>query len=233
MSKATLNAKKRDKSGKGAARTLRSEGRVPAVLYGRELESVHLSVDAHEAERLFHSISVDNTIVDLAVEGEKKPYQTLVREIQTHPWKAKLLHVDFLRIQEGVAVDLDVPIRLIGVPTGVRLGGGVLEQMVHDLPIRCVPSKIPESYELDVTGLELNGSLHVSDIALGEGVEVRIPLDRPVCLVAIPRIVEEVVTTVPTLEGAEPIEGAEPAEGAGAPTAEGGDAGEKKDKKDK
>ena len=236
MAKATLKAKKRDGSGKGVARTLRREGRVPAVLYGRELEALHLSVDAHEAERLFHSISVDNTIVDLDVEGEKKPYQTLVREIQTHPWRNAMLHVDFLRIQEGVAVDLEVPIRLLGVPAGVRLGGGVLEQMVHDLPIRCVPSKIPEAFELDVTGLEVNGSLHVSDIKLGEGVETRIPLDRTVCSVAIPKIVEEVVTTVPTLEGAELAEGAEgapAAEGAAAAPAEGGAAkADKKDKKD-
>ena len=227
MAKATLNAKTRDNSGKGVARTLRREGRVPAVLYGRELESIHLSVDAHEAEKLFHSISVDNTIVDLAVDGETKPYQTLVREIQTHPWRNGLLHVDFLRVQEGVAVDLDVPVRLIGVPAGVRLGGGVLEQMIHDLPIRCIPSKIPESFELDVSPLELNGSLHVSDIVLAEGVEVRIAPDRTVCSVAIPRIVEEVVATVPVLEGAEAAEGAAAADGAaaaeGAAPAEGGD----------
>jgi large subunit ribosomal protein L25 len=231
MAKANLKAKKRDDSGKGAARTLRRAGRVPAVLYGRELEAIHLSLDAHEAEKLFHSISVDNTIVDLDVEGEKKPYQTLVREIQAHPWRANLLHVDFLRIQEGVAVDLEVPVKLNGVPAGVRLSGGVLEQMVHDLPIRCVPSKIPESFELDVTGLELNASLHVYDIKLGEGVEVRIPLDRTVCSVAIPKLVEEVVATVPTLEGAEGVEGAVPAEGAAA--ADGEAAAEKPEKEEK
>lgn len=232
MAKANLKAKKRDESGKGSARTLRREGRVPAVIYGRELEPVHLSVDAHEAQKLFHSISVDNTIVDLDVEGEKKPYQTLVREIQMHPWRPVMQHVDFLRIQEGVAVDLEVPIRLSGVPAGVRLGGGVLEQMVHDLPIRCVPSKIPEAFELDVTGLEVNQSLHVSDIKLAEGVESRIPADRTICLVAIPRLVEEAVTVAPTVEGAEGAEGAAPAEGAAAAAGEGGDK-DKKDKKDK
>jgi len=232
MAKATLQAKKRDSSGKGVARTLRREGRVPAVLYGRELEAIHLSVDAHDAERLFHSISVDNTIVDLAVEGEKKPFLTLVREIQTHPWRPQLLHVDFLRIQEGVAVDLDVPIRLLGVPAGVRLGGGVLEQMIHDLPIRCEPSKIPDSIELDVSNMEVNASLRVADLVLPDGVEVRVPGDRTVCSVAIPKIVEEVVTAVPTLEGAEAAEGAAPAEGAAAAEGEGDKAGEKKDKKD-
>jgi large subunit ribosomal protein L25 len=236
MAKATLKAKKRDGSGKGTARTLRRAGRVPAVLYGRELDAIHLSVDAHEAERLFHSISVDNTIVDLEVEGEKKPYQTLVREIQAHPWRAALLHVDFLRVQEGVAVDLEVPVRLNGVPAGVRLAGGVLEQMVHDLPIRCVPSKIPQSFELDVTNLELNQSLRVSDIVLGEGIEVRIPADRTICLVAIPRLVEEVVTTVPTLEGVEGVEGVEgaaPAEGAAAAEGEGAEKAEKPEKGEK
>ena len=233
MAKATLNAKKRDGSGKGSSRTLRRAGRVPAVLYGRELESMHLSVDAHEAERLFHSFSVDNRIVDLAVEGEKKAFQTLVREIQTHPWRPALLHVDFLRIQEGVAVDLEVPIRLLGVPAGVRLGGGVLEQMVHDLPIRCEPSKIPEVIELDVSGLEVNASLRVADLALPDGVEARVPGDRTVCSVAIPKIVEEVVTAVPALDGGEAAEGAAPAEGAAAGEGDAGvmaDKGEKKDK---
>lgn len=207
--KATLNAQKRDDLGKGASRTIRRAGRVPAVLYGRELESIHLSVDAHEATRLFHSISVDNTIVDLSVEGEKKPYQTLVREIQTHPWKDSLVHIDFLRIQEGVAVDLEIPVELVGVPVGVRLSGGVLEQIVHELEVRCIPSKIPESFTLDVSGLDINQSLHVSDIPVTEGVEILMPGEQTICAVAIPRIVEEAELAEPVVaaEGEEPAEG--------------------------
>lgn len=220
-SKAMLKAQKRDGKGKGAARTLRRAGRVPAVLYGRELEAVHLSVDAHEAELLFHAISVDNTIVDLEVEGEKKPYQTLVREIQTHPWKANLVHIDFLRIQEGVAVDLEVPVSLVGVPVGVRLNGGVLEQIVHELAVRCIPSKIPEKFELDVSALDVNQSLHVSDIPLTEGVEILAAPDQTICAVAIPRVVEEAQLEAPVVEGPTP---AEPAEGAAG--GEGGKGGE-------
>jgi len=216
--KATLKAQKREDLGKGASRTLRRTGRVPAVLYGRELESVHLSVDSHEAEHLFHSISVDNTIVDLSVDGEKKPYQTLVREIQTHPWRDTLVHIDFLRIQEGVAVDLEVPVELIGVPVGVRLKGGVLEQIVHELEVRCIPSKIPESFTLDVTELDINDSLHVSDIQLPEGVEILMSPDQTICAVAIPRVVEEAELAEPVVvaEGEEAAEGEakEPAEGA-------------------
>jgi large subunit ribosomal protein L25 len=189
--KAVLHAQKREGTGKGVARKLRQAGRVPAVLYGRELDSIHLSIDAHEAEHLFHSISVDNTIVSLEVEGEKEAYETLVREIQTHPWKAHMLHVDFLRIQAGVEVDLDVPVHLEGVPAGVRLSGGILEQVIHELPVRCIPSKIPESFVLDVTDLDLNEALHVSDIPLEEGVEIRVSADRTICSVAVPRVEEE------------------------------------------
>ena len=223
---ATLKAQKRDDLGKGASRTLRRAGRVPAVLYGRELDAIHLSVDAHDAEHLFHSISVDNTIVDLTVEGEKKPYQTLVREIQTHPWRDSLVHIDFLRIQEGVAVDLEIPVELVGVPLGVRLKGGVLEQIVHELAVRCVPSKIPESFTLDVTDLDINQSLHVSDIPVTEGVEILMSPDQTICAVAIPRIVEEAELAEPVVaaEGEEPVEG-EAAEAKEAADEKGGDEG--------
>jgi large subunit ribosomal protein L25 len=172
---------------------------------------MHLSIDAHEADHLFRSISVENTIVSLKVEGEKQPYETLVREIQTHPWRAAMLHVDFLRIQAGVAVDLDVPVHLEGVPLGVRLSGGVLEQIIHELPVRCIPSKIPESFILDVTNLDLNDSLHVSDIVLEEGIELRTDADQTICAVTVPRVIEEgeaAETPEPGLVGGEGVEGA-------------------------
>ena len=102
-----------------------------------------------------------------------------------------MLHVDFLRIQKGVKVDLDVPVHLEGVPAGVRLSGGVLEQIIHELPVRCIPSKIPESFVLDITDLDLNDSLHVADIPLEEGVEIRIDGEQTICAVAVPRVVED------------------------------------------
>ena len=223
--KTVLQAQKREGTGKGVARKLRQAGRVPAVLYGRELESLHLSVDAHDADHLFRSISVDNTIVTLKVEGEKAPYETLVREIQTHPWKASMLHVDFLRIQAGVEVDLDVPVALEGIPVGVRLSGGVLEQIIHELPVRCIPSKIPESFILDVTDLDLNDSLHVSDIVLEDGIELRLDGDQTICAVAVPRVVEEAEVVEEELEPGlvgEGAEGAEGEEGAEEPAGESG-----------
>ena len=190
---ATLNAQKREGTGKGFARQLRLAGRVPAVLYGRDLETMHLSVDTHEAEHLFHSISVENTIVALKVKGEKQPFQTLIRDSQTHPFKASLLHIDFLRVQKGVAVDVEVPLRLMGIPVGVQNSGGVLEQVLNELPIKCIPSRIPESIEVDVTGLDVNESLHVYDLEIEEGIAITIDDSLTICAVAIPKIIEEVV----------------------------------------
>lgn len=224
---AKLGADKRDGTGKGVARKLRQDGKVPAVLYGRELEAMHLSVDVREAEHLFHAISVENTIVELKVKGEREPYQTLVREIQTHPWKASLLHIDFLRIQADVAVDVEIPVHLVGVPIGVKQNGGVLEQIIHELPVRCLPGKIPESIEIDVSALDINDSLHVSDIHLGEHVEVTIDADRTVCSVAVPRVVEEPVAEAEPVEGAVP-EGEEAA-GAEGGAAEGGEGSDRED----
>lgn len=183
----TLAAERREGTGKGVARKLRQNGRLPAVLYGRDMESIHLSLDAHDTEYLFRNISVDNTIVEVAIEGEKETHQTLVREIQSHPWKATLMHVDFLRIQKGVAVEMDVPLHLNGIPVGVRLGGGVIEQVIHDLPIRCIPSNIPESIEVDITHMDLNDVLHVADITFGEGIEVMVAPERTICSIAQPK----------------------------------------------
>jgi large subunit ribosomal protein L25 len=185
-----LGAVKRAESGKGVARKLRASGWVPAVLYGKDMEAISLSVDAHEAGHLFQAISVENTIVELKVKGEKGSFQTLVREIQTHPVRADLIHIDFLRIQKGVMVDVEIPVNLEGIPVGVKMAGGTLEQIVHQLPVRCIPSKIPETLDVDVSELDVGDSLHVSDIAVPEGVEVTIDLDQTVCAVAAPRAEE-------------------------------------------
>lgn len=219
---AKLTAQKREGTGKGVARKLRAGGRIPAVLYGRDMETVHLSVDAHEAGHLFHAIAVDNTIVSLEVEGDKEAHETLVRDIQTHPWKGSLVHIDFYRIQAGVEVDVDVPVHLNGIPKGVKDDGGTLEQTIHDLPVRCIPSKIPESIEIDVSHLEINDVIHIYDIDVGEGVEVRIAQERTICSVAMPRAEEEPEVDEDLLEP-ELVDGAEGEEPTGEAESDAGD----------
>jgi large subunit ribosomal protein L25 len=218
---ATLHAQKRDGTGKGVARKLRAGGRVPAVVYGQGEDAVALTLDAHDARHLFERISVENTIVELSVDGEVM--ETLVREVQVHPFRPELLHVDFYKVQKGVKVHVEIPVHLIGTPEGVKSHGGVLQQVVHDLPVLTIPSLIPDSFEVDVSGLDVGDSLHVSDIELPEGVEVQLDLERTLCSVIIPKgLTAEEEGEVDDEEGLEPElvgeegEGGEPGEDEGA-----------------
>lgn len=219
----TLKAERRDETGKGAARKLRASGKLPAVVYGADGETVSLTLDYHDAEHLFYSISVENTIVNLDLEGESVPVPSLIREIQTHPYKPEVLHVDFLRVQEGVEVELEIPIHLEGTPVGVKDEGGVLEQTIYMLPIRCLPNAIPEHVGASVTELDIHDSLHVGDLVLPEGVTILLDLDRTVCSVQAPSLAEveveeeEELAEEPELIGAEgeEVEDEEAAEDAG------------------
>ena len=208
---ATLKAEKRDATGKGVARKLRAAGRLPAVVYGQGEEALSITLDAAEAYHLFHNISVENTIVDLEVEGEKGSVQTLVREIQVHPFKSDLIHVDFYLLQKGVKVDVEIPLHLNGTPAGVKSSGGILQQVIHELPVSVVPSMIPDSFEIDVSHLDVGDSLHVSDVELPEGVEeIKLELDRTICTVVLPKAATETdededgEVAEPEIVGAEP-----------------------------
>lgn len=187
----TITATPREGRGKGDARKLRDTGRVPGVVYGRHEDTRAISLDAHELEQLFSRISVENTIIELSVEGEKEAVSTLVREVQSHPYRAQVLHVDFYQVHAGEELEVDVPIRLEGVPLGVREEGGVLDHVIHDLAVKCLPSRIPGVLTLDVSALEIGDSLHVRDIDLPEGVTSMIDGERTVCGVAAPRLEEE------------------------------------------
>ena len=207
---ATLNAEKRAGIRKGANRKLRATGHVPAILYGKGQEPLPLSVSAREAAHLFQQISVENTIIELTVEGEDK-IQVLVREVQVASVRPDLLHIDFYKIQKGVKLEVEVPVNLEGVPAGVRNEGGTLEQIIHEVPVRCLPDQIPEEISVDVTGLQIHDSLHISDLRAPEGVEILADPEQTLCIVSAPRLeVEPVPAEAPVTEviGAEP-EGAE------------------------
>ena len=212
----TLSAETREGIRKGANRKLRATGRVPAVLYGKDAEPTLLSVDAREAERLFQQISVENTIIELQVKGDGAKVQALVREVQVATLRPDLLHIDFYKIQKGVKLEVEIPVHLLGIPNGVRNDGGVLEQLIHEIPVRCLPDQIPEAIDFDVTGLDLQDSLHVSDLTIPEGVEVLMDLERTLCVVSVPRVIAEPAAAEPVeteVIGAETIEGAEEGEG--------------------
>lgn len=182
---ATLKAEIREGRGKGLARRLRAAGRIPAVIYGRGVQDRSLSVDALEVERLFSRISVENTVINLDVEGTTVP--VLVREVQSHPFKPQILHVDFYQVRAGEKVSVQIPLQLTGTPEGVK-AGGVLDVTLHEVAVRCVPSAIPESIEVDVSGLQIGDALHVGDISMPKGVELETDAATTVCTVSVPTV---------------------------------------------
>ena len=205
---AGLMAKRRHETGKGAARRLRAEGQIPAVLYGKDQEPISLTLDAREALRLFHSISVENTIVNVQIDDDKEALETLVREIQMHPYRPDLVHVDFYCIERGVALEVDIPANYVGTPQGVR-DGGILEVILHEIRVKCIPSKIPDTIEIEISALDIGDSIHANEISMEEGVELLTDPGQTVCLVSAPRVEEEEVVE----EDLEGVEGLEDAEG--------------------
>jgi large subunit ribosomal protein L25 len=203
MATAQLSATPRDGTGKGAARTLRAEGRIPAVIYGHGRDPQALAIDNRELEKLLSRISAESTVIDLALDG--KTARTLIREIQRHPFKRQILHVDFQELVAGEKVTVRIPIVLTGVPDGVRQEGGVLDQTLRELEVEVDPANIPNHIEIDVTPLGIGNSIHVRDIKLPEGAEYMGDEDASVCVVSAPRAVVETVAATEEVEAtAEP-----------------------------
>lgn len=202
MASANLSVTARENSGKGVARSLRRDGRVPAVIYGHGREPQTLSINTRDLEKLLEHISAENTVIDLDVDGTNS--RTLIREIQRHPFKRQILHVDFQELVAGEKVIVRVPVILIGVPDGVRMDGGILDQTMRELEVEVDPSNIPNHIEVDVTKMVIGSSLHVSDITLPEGVEVVAEEDASVAVVSAPRAAVEAVATEEAAAGAEP-----------------------------
>lgn len=187
---AALSAQKRTETGKNNNRKLRASGRVPAVLYGHGEETRPVSVDAHELERLFSHIHVESTIIDVTVEGERAPLKALVREVQRHPVRPEVTHVDFYIIHAGESLTVDVPLRIVGNAPGVRIGG-LLQQTMDTVEVRCLPDQIPEQIDVDISSLEIGDSIHVRNLVVPDGVEVLVDEDRTVCSVVPPTVSAE------------------------------------------
>jgi large subunit ribosomal protein L25 len=200
-----LSAALRQENGKSAARKLRAGGRIPAVIYGRGERTRSLTLDAHELDRLLASVHYENTVIRLAVEGDKREVRALLRDVQRHPSRQHLLHVDLLQIHKGEKVQVSLPVRLVGTATGVR-AGGLLQHTTTDIEIRCVADNIPEQIDVDVSQLEIGDSVHVRDLTVPAGVEVLEDGDRTICSVAPPTVAaaEEEEEAVPEAETGEP-----------------------------
>jgi large subunit ribosomal protein L25 len=183
---ATLTAQPREGRGKNAARALRRSGRIPAVVYGHGDQTQALSVDSLELEKLLASISVENTLIELQIEGAANS-RALIREVQYHPYKPLVLHVDLYQVHAGEKIHLQVPVRLVGSPVGVREEGGVLDHVLYDLEVECLPRDIPEVVEVDVSTLGIGESIRVRDVQVAN-VRILNDEDLPICSVTAPTV---------------------------------------------
>ena len=196
MASVPFNATKRSATGKGVARKLRAAGKVPAVIYGHAREAQALEIEHHALQLLLEKHPYQSTVIALSVDGTTS--NTLIREIQRHPFKKQIVHVDFQELVAGEAVTVPVPLQFVGTPEGVRHGGGLLDQILHELEVACDPANIPHHIVVDVTALTIGHSIHAGEIALPAGCTLVSDADATVCVCAAPKVEAE----APAAEGA-------------------------------
>lgn len=234
MAKVELKANKREEKRK-KNKGIRKQGLIPAVVYGRKYKSTPVSIDMREfKKKVLLSDAGLNLIFTLKIDKDKIPVKT--QSVQKNPLTDEILHLDFVNVIMDEAIKTKVPVELIGLPIGVKEGGGVLVHGLREIEIKCLPGDIPDKFEIDVSALEIGHSFHVSDLKISKKVEILGSLTEMIANVSPPTKEEEVAAPVPTPEEVAAAE-AEPAiaeeqvkEKAppGAPPAEKPPAGEKK-----
>jgi len=222
-----LKAWARQGSGKGGARAVRREGRVPGILYGDRLEPQTISVDYRAITQQFHTGHFQSTVFVLDVEGKKT--RVIPRAVQLDPVRDFPIHVDFLRLGKDALVTVEVPVRFLNEAASPGLKrGGVLNIVRHEIPVRCPADAIPDHFEVDLTGLEIGDSVHISAVKLPEGVRPTITERDFTVATIVGRAAEEPVPGAVAAEAAVP--GAEGAEAAPAEEAEDEDKDKEKPK---
>ena len=165
-------AEPRKDQGKGASRRLRRTGKVPAILYGAGKEPVLLTLDHNELLKQLDNEAFYSHILTVDMGGSKE--QAILKDMQRHPAKPFIMHMDFMRVSAGEKIRVNVPLHLTGTEAapGVKIGGGIVTHTVTEVEINCLPKDLPEYIEVDVSELELGQSLHLSDIKLPKGAEL-------------------------------------------------------------
>ena len=222
MSEVSLAVEMREGRGKGAARKLRAAGQAPAVVYGKGRDPVAVKLSPKALDRIIHTHHAGiNALIDLEGEGDLGGRTVMVKDLEREPLKGDILHVDLFEVDMNASVQVSVPVHLTGTPHGVTMGG-LLDHSLHHVDITCAAGSIPDELVIDVSGLDLGDSVHVSEITLHDGAEMVTHAELPVAAVVIPRGV-----SADEEEAAEGEEGAE-AEG----EAGGDDAGKDEGDKD-
>jgi large subunit ribosomal protein L25 len=202
MAALKITAEVRESSGKGVARKLRQAGRIPAVLYGQGHDGVSLSLDSYELNQLLSSTGARTSILELEVKGGDRTglQNVLIKEVQKHPYKDHILHMDLLEVAMDELITVMVPIELLGTAKGVKLDGGILEMKRRELEIECLPNVIPDS-------LEIGDNIHVEDIKVPEGVTIPHDTNFTLLTVVAPAVEVEPEEELEEGEEGEEVEG--------------------------
>ena len=222
MAEVRLGGEKRSATGKGAARRARAGGRVPAIVYGRGMEPVPITVDRREFVTALNTDAGMNVLLDIEVDGDTT--LALTRELQRDPVRGTLLHADFVKVDRTTEVEVEVPVHIVGESPGAK-EGGVLEQPLFSVHVRCLPTDVPESVDADVSSLAIGDALRVSQLAEGRAFHILNDPDEVVVNVVAP-ISEEELEALEAGAGIEQepseeelaqaeVEGAAPEEGTG------------------
>jgi len=198
----TVRAKARQGRGKNDARRARKTGMVPVTVYGGEGETVAALAPLKELAAILRSEAGRNTIFTIEVEGGAKS-EVMFHDRQIDPVRGRLIHADFKRLVRGQKIEVTVPVHLVGDPIGIREQQGFLEQIIREIEIRCEPREIPDAINVDVSNLGVHDVLHVSDIPVGDNIEI---LNASDAVVATIGIVKEEVVVAPVVEGEAPAE---------------------------
>lgn len=176
--------------GKGASGRMRRSGMVPGIVYGLNVPPFPVLAESRRIEQVLGLETGKNTIFNLALSGKSESRAVMIRDLQRDPVSDRLVHVDFIRVDLSKTVRVKVPVRLVGVPEGVKTEGGILEFVMRQVEVECLPTRIPEHLDVDVSGLHMNQHLSVSDLPRNEGVDILEDADAILCVVSPPRMEE-------------------------------------------
>jgi len=205
MEELFLDAELRNETGKSKVKDIRDMGFIPAVIYGEGKFSQPVKVSHKELFQLLHQHRLENVIINLRVKDDKKKSRAcLIKEIQYHPVKGDIVHVDFNEISLTKAIKVNVPVVAKGEPIGVKQEGGSLEHILWEIEVECLPTDIPKDFEVDVSALKIGDSIHIKDITFPSNVKVFTSGDAIVLSVAAPIKVEEIAPLVEGEEKQEP-----------------------------
>jgi large subunit ribosomal protein L25 len=195
-----LIAKKRSLEGSSNARRMRGTGSLPGVVYGSGKEPVSIEIDTHDFEQILHHSSSESMLIDISLEGEGD-VSVLVKDVQHHPVSSELIHVDLLRVEANKPISVDIALELVGEAAGVK-AGGILDHTMHSIAVECLPGDLVESFEVDVSALEIGQSLQVSDLNLDSKFKLLVDEESIVAGVSGPQAEEEEEMEVGEEEGA-------------------------------